>query len=255
MRRTIPLAVFALMASAWVASNPVAAATDGTGTVRAEVRYEAPNGNEPLVGVEVFLGIDLGGSPSYVYACTDAQGIAQFSEVPADTDLVSTTGVSLSLRDECTNPDFRNPDNGKLMTAVYWRDHHGEAVFDSFVVGDGDTVTVRFVAETPKRQGRICMGLWSTWVGTSGSDRFTGTPDGDILNAGGGADEIDGVGGDDIICGGLGADVLKGGPGDDWIFGGPGNDELVGGPGANLLVGGPGTDDCRRGTWNEFECE
>jgi Ca2+-binding RTX toxin-like protein len=250
----ILLAAVALIASMWVTPNPSAAGTDGTGTVRAEVRYETPRGNKPLVGVEVWLHTVDGSAPD-MYACTDAKGIAQFSEVPAGTDLNSATGVSLSLRDECTDPDFRNPDNGKVMTTVYWRDHHGEAVLDPFVVGDGETVTLRFVAETPKQQSRICMGLWSTWVGTSGTDRHTGTPDRDILNAGGGADRIDGAGGGDIICGGPGADVLKGGRGDDWLFGGSGNDELLGGPGANLLVGGPGVDDCRGGTSKTWECE
>jgi hypothetical protein len=251
MRRTVLLgSVVALLALMLAAPSPVAAATDATGTVRAKVRYETKAGSQPLVGVEVFLGID-GASP--MYACTDAKGAARFPDVPADTDLVSATGVSLSLRDECTNPDFLNPDSGKQMTAVYWRDHHGESVLDSFVVGDGKTVTVKFVAETPKQQSKICLGLWSTWVGTSGSDRYTGTGDRDIIQAGGGADEINGAGGDDIICGGSGDDTLRGNRGDDWLLGGPGADELLGGPGDNLLFGGPGPDSCQGGT--KYDCE
>jgi Ca2+-binding RTX toxin-like protein len=224
-----------------------------TGTVRAVVRYATGSGSQPLPGVEVFLGVL---DPfSALYACTDAQGVATFTEVPANTDLISGTGVSLSpLRETCTtNPEFLNPDTGRQMTDVAWRNHHGISTFDTFVVGEGETFTVRFVARTPERQARICAGSWATWVGTSGSDRYVGTAGVDVIQASGGADVIDGVGGDDEICGGRGNDVVRGGRGTDWIFGGPGVDELVGGPGANVLVGGPGQDSCEGGS--TYDCE
>jgi hypothetical protein len=253
MRRTILLgSVVALLALMLAAPPPVVAGTGATGTIRAVVRYETKAGSRPLEGVEVFLGID---DASPMYACTDARGVARFADVPADTDLISATGVSLSpLRETCiTNPDFLNPDTGEQMTAVYWRNHHGEAVFDVFVVGEGRTVTLRFVARTPEEQGQICAGAWTTWLGTSGSDQYTGTPGTDIIQAGGGADEINGAGGHDLICGGPGDDTLQGSRGDDWILGGPGGDEILGGPGDNLLFGGPGPDTCQGGT--EYDCE
>ena len=254
MRRTLLLgSVGALLAFMLAAPPPVIAGRAPTGTVRAVVRYEARAGSQPLAGVEVFLG-SPDGSLS-LYACADAQGIASFSDVPANTDLISATGVSVSpLRKTCiTNPEFLNPDTDKLMTGVSWRNHHGTGTFDTFVVGEGKIFTVRYVAETPRLQGRICVGAWATWVGTSGPDRYTGTAGNDVIAAGGGADVIDGAGGFDQICGGLGDDTLRGSGGMDFIFGGPGDDDLSGGPGANVLVGGPDVDTCQGGT--KYDCE
>ena len=231
------------------APTPVIAGKGPTGTVRAVVRYETKTGSKPLAGVEVFLSIPDGS------ACTDAQGIALFTDVPADTDLISATGVAVSpLRETCiTNPEFLNPDTGKQMTNVSYRNNHGNGEFDTFQVGDGKTFTVRYVAKTPTQQSRICVGAWATWVGTSGADRYTGTAGNDVIQGVGGADVIDGAGGFDQICGGPGNDTVRGSGGMDFIFGGPGNDDLSGGPGANVLIGGPGSDTCQGGT--EYECE
>ena len=206
-----------------------------------------------MAGVEVWVG-SLDGSTN-MFECTDAQGLATFSEVPADTDLISATGVSISpLRETCiTNPGFLNPDNSKQMTGVGWRNHH-HGGYDPFVIGEGETFTVRFVAKTPRQQDRICAGAWSTWVGTSGSDRYTGTAGNDVIQGGGGADVINAAGGNwDWMCGGPGNDTLKGSRGADIIFGGPGDDVLMGGPGDDVLIGGPGNDTCLGGT--AYDCE
>ena len=255
MRRTLLLgSVGALLAFTLAAPPPVMAERGPTGTVRAVVRYETKTGSHPLVGVEVWVGSPDGSTNMYV--CTDAQGIAIISDVAANTDLLSATGVSVSpLRETCvTNPEFLNPDTGKQMTGVSWRNHHGTGTFNPFVVGDGETFTVRYVAKTPQQQGRICGGSWATWLGTSGIDRYTGTSRNDVIQAGGGADVINSAGGDfDWVCGGTGDDTLRGSRGIDFIVGGPGDDVLIGGPGDNVLIGGPGLDTCVGGA--EYDCE
>lgn len=245
-RNLIGTAVIALaLAAAQVPS--VTAGPEGTGTVRAVVRYETPDRNTPLVGVEVWLGIDVGGSLSSKHACTDERGIARFADVPADTDLVSVTGVAVSpLRDDCTNPDFLNPDTGEEMTNVGWKGHHGDVTsIDTFVVGEGETVTLRFVARTPGQDAQLCGGAWVTWVGTAGNDRFAGTSDADVVNARGGNDTIRGAGSYDTICGGSGSDTLRGAGAFDMLLGESGNDTLIGGPGDDFVLGGPGRDYCR----------
>ena len=255
MRRTLLLgSVGALLAFMLAAPPPVIAGKGPTGTVRAVVRYETNTGSKPLVGVEVFLGRPDGSLG--LYACTDAQGVAILSDVPANTHLISATGVSVSpLRQTCvTNPEFLNPDTDKQMTGVSWRNHHGTGKFDTFVVGEGKTFTVRYVAKTPRQQGRICGGSWATWVGTSGPDQYTGTSGNDIIQAGGGADVINAAGGDfDWVCGGPGGDTLRGSGGMDFILGGPGDDSLIGGQGDDVLVGGLGSDTCVGGT--AYDCE
>lgn len=105
----VPLVVILAAATA---RGPVVAQPDATGTVRVVVRYETPSGNEPLDGVEVWLGIT--GAPDR-YGCTDEDGVVRFREVPAETDLYSATGPGT-----CENAGFRNPDTGKDMTGVSW---------------------------------------------------------------------------------------------------------------------------------------
>lgn len=251
MRRVFLGASASLLVLLAVPPTGVSAGADGTGTVKAVVRYETPGGNEPLVGVEVWLGVDLGGSPSSMLACTDEHGIARFREVPADTDLVSATGPA--VEEPCSNPGFLNPETGEEMTTVAWNDHHGEMTFDVFTVDEGAAVTLRFVAQTPDQRGELCFGWWATWTGTAGADRFTGTPDTDIVSARGGNDTIEGGRGRDTVCGGPGDDALTGGAGEDWLLGDRGDDELVGGTGRDWVVGGPGRDACRGET--ESDCE
>ena len=253
MRRTLLFgSVGFLLAFMLAAPPPVMAGKGPTGTVQAVVRYETNAGSQPLAGVEVWVG-SLDGSTN-MFECTDMQGLATFSEVPANTELISATGVSISpLRETCnTNPDFLNPDTGKQMTGVGWRNHH-HGGYDPFVVGEGKTFTVRFVAKTPRQQDRICAGAWSTWVGTSGPDRYTGTR-ATTSSKVAAADVIDAAGGDwDWMCGGPGNDTLRGSSGADIIFGGPGDDVLVGGPGDDVLIGGPGSDTCQGG--KKYDCE
>lgn len=224
----------------------VDAAAEATGTVRAVVKYKTNDGNEPLAGVEVYLGIE--GSESMM-GCTDERGVAEFVGVPARTDLISATGVAVSpLREtDCmTNPDFRNPDTGRFMLGDW---------VDTFRVRAGETVKIRFVVTTPADQKRVCAGAWATWVGAHGRDRFTGTRGRDVVNGVGGNDSLEGGRGFDQICGGGGNDRVRGNRGWDGILlGGPGDDVLVAGPGgAMVLIGGPGVDRCVGEP--QFECE
>lgn len=62
-----------------------------------------------------------------------------------------------------------------------------------------------------------------------GSENIVGTPDVDIIFAGGGNDTVSGLAGDDQIFGEDGNDVLYGGQGNDVLTGGAGNDTLDGG--------------------------
>lgn len=79
-------------------------------------------------------------------------------------------------------------------------------------------------------------------TGTEGDDILIGTPQHDVLDAGGGDDIVYGREGDDIIYGGAGNDHLIGGDGDDVIFGGSGNDVIIGGAGNDTLFGEDGDD-------------
>ena len=250
MRRTLVSASAVVLTLIWSASFPTTAWPDATGTVRAVVRYETASGSKPLEGVWVWLGIS--GAES-MYGCTNAKGLVRFLDVPARTDLLSATGPGERTK-ECTNPFFLNPDTGKEMTGVGWDDHHGEGVWDSFRVGADETVTLRYVVQTPDQRGELCFGAWATWVGTSGRDRFSGTSGSDVVNARGGNDLIRGMDGFDILCGGAGDDTLRGGADIDTLVGGSGDDVLFGGPGDDLaLWGGPGRDRCEGE--NAWRCE
>lgn len=245
MRRTILAMTAAVLLGLLSVPGPGDAATKATGTVRAVVKYKTHDGNEPLAGVEVSLLFDGGGVPG----CTDEQGVAEFLDVPAKTDLIAATGVAVSpLREtECmTNPDFLNPINGAYMLGDW---------VDTFRVRSGETVKIRFVAITPRKQSRVCASGWATWVGTRKVDQFTGTDGDDTANGLRGNDSLEGARGFDTLCGGWGNDTLRGGRGWDGILlGGPGDDVLVAGPGGALvLIGGPGNDRCVGQP--QFECE
>lgn len=102
-------------------------------------------------------------------------------------------------------------------------------------------------------------------IGTTGSDRITGTNERDLvfglggddrvdggnqndcLDGGTGGDRLDGGNQDDVVVGGLGNDQVIGAGGKDTLLGGEGDDVLDGGEGVDHLDGGPGTDRCSGG--------
>ena len=221
----------------------------GTGTVVATVRYRDSGGDlQPLAGVEVFL---WDGEANY--ACTDADGKATFLGVEAGVNLISATGPAVSEMG-CTNSEFLNPETGKRMFAVFWKNHHGVRAFDNFQVGAGEQKSIKFTARTPSNQTKVCGGMLTTIVGTNGVDVIQGTTGDDVIDGRRGNDVIDGNGGNDIICGGPGRDRLYGGTGDDWLFGEAGKDRLFGEAGHDVLNGGPLADRCRTGELL-FSCE
>ncbi len=61
------------------------------------------------------------------------------------------------------------------------------------------------------------------------SSRIAGTPQHDVIRAGGGNDRVAGFAGDDRLTGGAGHDLMFGGAGNDRFFGGAGNDSYYGG--------------------------
>ncbi|MBK7674882.1 MAG: hypothetical protein IPJ27_08980 [Candidatus Accumulibacter sp.] len=104
------------------------------------------------------------------------------------------------------------------------------------VLDDGRHVPLFDYADNP-------IQVTAQLVGTSGDDRMTGTPDGDVSMQGlAGNDALDGRFGDDVLLGGTGNDTLDGNAGHDTLDGGAGDDLLIGGSGDDRLAGGPGDD-------------
>ena len=242
--------VLALIAAVAV---PLAAADDGSSSraepVKLIVRVEYKDGllRKPLAGVEVFAFV--GSTPHY--ACTNANGKAVFDSLSLGATVhVLATGPSVNLP-QCANAEFRNPDTGDLMFAVFYKNHQGVRVMDPFDLTKAKQ-SRKLVVKTPVNQKRLCMGFRAD-IGTSGPDVFNGTPDADFYNGIGGDDTINGLGGNDVLCGGPGIDGIDGGLGDDLISGGKRSDILFGGPGTDTLFGGPGIDTCSGET--EVACE
>ncbi|WP_459970743.1 calcium-binding protein [Nocardioides pyridinolyticus] len=98
------------------------------------------------------------------------------------------------------------------------------------------------LAATTAGGAPTCAGRTATIVGTTGADRIEGTPEDDVIVAGGGRDIVFGKGGDDVVCGNRGDDVLDGGDGDDELLGAAGDDFATGVDGDDEIRGGRGRD-------------
>jgi ELWxxDGT repeat protein len=101
---------------------------------------------------------------------------------------------------------------------------------------DSNVVTVSIIV------GAGCRGQQATLVGTSGTDRLTGTKNADVIVGLGGNDTLNGAAGNDVICGGSGKDTVNTGAGDDYGDGGSGDDNIKGDVGNDTLIGGDGAD-------------
>lgn len=238
------------------AALPVAAGEDGgaadpagvtadekANTVKLVVKvlFKKENGKrKPLRNAEVFAFVD----GVLYYACTNKKGRAVFKNLPAGgTVHALATGPALSDAG-CKNRKFKNPSTKKLMYSVYYDNHHGVRVFDSFdLPADGKKV-VKFKPRDAKKRKKICAGLKVTIVGTWGDDNISGTPDPDVINALGGDDVVEALCGEDVVCAGAGDDEVYGDNDNDWIFGERGDDYLEGNAGDDAIDGGPGTDEC-----------
>jgi Ca2+-binding RTX toxin-like protein len=82
----------------------------------------------------------------------------------------------------------------------------------------------------------------TTYYGTTGPNKITGSALADIVFAYGGDDEVRGEAGDDLIHGHEGNDLLYGGADFDKVYGGVGNDTIYGGLDGDELYGGDGND-------------
>jgi Ca2+-binding RTX toxin-like protein len=235
-----------VLAAGWAV--PASGAT--TGKVKVVVRYSGADGEKhPLEGVEVIVEYTYG-QPQV--ACTNGKGVAVF-RFESGYQLRARVGPSLN-EPRCDNADLRNPDNGKKMLAVNYDGHRGVSVFDVFEVEPGATTKIKLIVKTPKAQGRVCGGMWTTiGEGTAGADIIVGTADADVINARGGNDVVRGRGGNDLICGAAGRDELRGNAGNDLLFGEGADDVLVGGKHMDITVGGLGDDRCI--AENRLECE
>lgn len=98
------------------------------------------------------------------------------------------------------------------------------------------------------------------FVGSKGSDAFTGYGKADKISGGDGNDTLRGGAGNDKIYGGTGndklygddgVDTVKGGKGNDTIYGGNGNDKLYGEDGVDTIKGGKGDDTIYGGNDND----
>lgn len=125
-----------------------------------------------------------------------------------------------------------------------------------FTYRDGVTQTERSPSPCEPSARRTCRDRHATIEGTGRGDLIRGTPDRDVIAAGGGSDTVGGRGGRDRICAGRGADEVRGASSRDWIYGdggddllrgGKGHDSLHGGRGDDVLRGGPGSDNCGGG--------
>jgi Ca2+-binding RTX toxin-like protein len=91
----------------------------------------------------------------------------------------------------------------------------------------------------------------ATFDGTSGNDRFIGTPQSDRAVMKAGDDLARGLDRSDSFFGNAGNDELYGNDGSDFLDGGRGDDLLVGGNGEDELVGSYDDDTIYTGTLTE----
>ena len=91
----------------------------------------------------------------------------------------------------------------------------------------------------------------AVYEGTSGDDRFIGTPQTDRAVMKAGDDLARGLDRADFLFGNAGDDELYGNDGSDFLDGGRDNDLLVGGNGEDELVGSYGDDTIYTGTLAE----
>lgn len=220
---------------------------DGLGDACSAATNQPPsvNAGEDVTGT-TGASIRLAGQASD----PDADGLTIFWTVTGPGECTIATPANLVTDVRCSAP-------GTYTATLSASDGTHEAVVDSA------TVTVY--------GGAAC-----TLSGTDRRDLLIGRSKRDVICAGGGNDIIIADGGDDVVYAGPGddvvfagngADLLYGGPGDDLVSGGDGNDRIVGGPGNDVLVGGsgfdvidggPGRDRCIRGLLKGgplFNCE
>jgi hypothetical protein len=221
------------------------------GTVVVKVRYQDAAGDrQPLPGVEVWLLETQSGTSHYL--CTDEAGKVTVTGITPDSNVILATGPAVNQ--DCSNPEFLNPDTGKRMFTEFYNHHHGVAVFDPFQVGSGETKTITMKVKTPSKQKNVCGGAKVTIKGTNGDDVINGTDQRDVINGLRGNDVIHGMEGDDAICGDKGNDELYGDEGNDSLYGEAGKDTLEGDDGYDVLYGGAQSDRCRTGELL-FSCE
>lgn len=137
------------------------------------------------------------------------------------------------------------PGDGHSRNAVWSPDgtrvlYESEA--DNLVAGDTNGATDVFIAtviDSGTIQGSHFDDVFS---GTANGDTINALPGNDIVHGGDGNDTINGGSGNDTLYGDNGNDSLSGGNGDDTLYGGKGNDNIHGGAGHDALHGGASSD-------------
>jgi len=254
-RRSIPVVLATLIVGWLMVLPPAPGEADVSATIRIRAAYVDGEGTRhALAGVEVWILEDYG---IQKFLCTDAGGIAVFTEVAADVLHTAGVGPSYSMP-RCDNSAFLNPVDGRKMYTVVYNNHHGvlplEGVVDGFYPVAGQVTRIPLAARDARRQKKVCSGLRTTWFGTNYNDVFVGTDGPDVANAMGGDDVMYGLKGADYLCGGNNNDEIFGGGQGDVLLGEDGKDLLSGNLGFDILDGGGGTKDWCRGEFL-FDCE
>ena len=177
----------------------------------------------PMVPEEA-MGAFYGEDPNGTWSLAVADLVAGTQGTLDNWSLVLTTGICATVPTPTRTPTI--PGGGPTVTPG----------------GPTPTPPGPVPTPTPPVAPKICNGLPSTIVGTSGNDLIIGTDTDDVIHGRGGSDEIKGRGGADILCGGSGNDIVRGGGDADFLKGGSGNDFLKGGGDRDVLLGNKGDD-------------
>ena len=134
------------------------AAQGGVGSVTGVIELD---GN-PLVGVEVFLGINPPrGAPGFEArsTCTDSTGVFAFHDVPLGQPLISVTGQGGEVPG-CDNPKFVDPSSHPPHPLV------PETLigFGTVLEGDHDIGTVEIERLPDERRGLVILARSALWA-------------------------------------------------------------------------------------------
>ncbi|MCW3784762.1 calcium-binding protein [Defluviimonas salinarum] len=244
------------------------------GDMRGDVQSLSPLGaayklmSDSLVGTYLLESNISGGdlevnayysSEKFVFFASSRSDISKsisldFSDIVSTYDTISGVKIGVDL----STSDGRHWTPSGVVQVDYYREHDVKALLTQYSERDlGSASNITFSLD-PYEVIRIEFNLHksSRFIGSPGSDIWSGGLGYDSAQGGGGGDTLlghlgndtlDGGDGDDILNGGIGHDLLSGGAGCDYIFGGNDNDTISGGGGRDKVFGGAGNDHCYGG--------
>jgi hypothetical protein len=163
-----------------------------------------------------------------------------FTSVPPSVTISQCTTPNIgqaTATDECGVTITNNaPSKFPLgTTTVTWR-----AIDPAGNVKTATQIVMAILGDDPS----CCPTGTNVMLGTSASERITGTAGRDCILGLGGDDTIDARDGNDFVSGGAGNDTINAGLGNDLVWGGSGNDTVDASGGDDFIDGGTGTDTC-----------